>query len=333
MKIQKIHLLVVFLLLIAFSVYVLRPSIYPLSHYEYATAPSSEQNANIQVALGCNPKKSGVCKALKNSGALQAHIDYIADLERERDLNKNEQQTRGAIEVSKVEDPSAKIGLLQTQINLLEKNLTERTNRTIDTQIKRVDAKIDAALMAIDELLDEDGNILVDKIQNTDLGIRIKEVIAQDRGSELVGLRADIDTNKESINTNKADRSTELKTLNETINTNKTQHSSNLNTLSEIINKKINEYQNTNAVELSTLGDAIDNTNDNIQAANSDIKSVQAELEGVDLEQLTYYVGNNIVQIADLSKTVATIIPYTEFRDDLRDTYRQQYLSHLDTEH
>ena len=315
MKIQKLHLLVVFLLLIVFSVYVLRPSIYPSSYYEYATQPTQEQHDDINVALGCNRKKSGVCKTLLDSGALQSYKAYVEDLE---EINKQLGEANSnsdAVDISTSEDTSAKIGLLQTQIKLLNKTLTDRMNQSITTQIRRVDSKINAALIAINELLDEDGNILVDKIQNTELSNRIKEVIAEDRGSELIGLRSDIDTNEGTIDKNKTDQSTDL------------------NTLSQLINARISEYQNTNTAELSNLGKEIKTTNNNVISANSDIASVQAELEGVDLAQLTYYVGNNIVDIADISRTVATIIPYTEFRDDLRDTYRQQYLSHLDTEH
>ena len=65
MKIQKIHLLVVFLLLIVFSVYVLRPSIYPLSYYEYLENKLDDnQIKNIEDALTCNPKKNKVCAQL-----------------------------------------------------------------------------------------------------------------------------------------------------------------------------------------------------------------------------------------------------------------------------
>ena len=319
MKIQKIHLLVVFLLLIVFSVYVLRPSIYPLSYYEYLENKLDDnQIKNIEDALTCNPKKNKVCAQLKGAGsgdALQAHLNYMRELEIENAELQEAAISNDSVNVSTTEDTSAKIGLLQTQINLQDQNLTKRFNQSINRQIRRVDGKINAALVAIDELLDEDGNILVDKIQNTDLGNKIKEVVAQDRGPELLKLRTDIDENIK------------------TIDSNKTQQSSALSTLRESINNKINEYRNTNAAELSNIGKEIDDTNNSIQAANSDIASVQAELEGVDLEQLTYYVGNNIVDIADISITIATIIPYTEFRDDLRDTYREQYLQHLETEH
>ncbi len=69
------------------------------------------------------------------------------------------------------------------------------------------------------------------------------------------------------------------------------------------------------------------------EIGNVDIKALDNKIGDVNLAQLTDIVGNNISAINDMSNTIATIIPYTEFRDDLRDTYREQYLQHLDTEH
>ena len=311
MKIQKIHLLVVFLLLIVFSVYVLRPSIYPSSYYEYYAGADKDRDY-LQTVLDMNCNKNKFCRDLQ--GPIERQLAQIGLYKSKIDQLEGEPDNEH-IAIDDVEDTTAALGLLQTQVQNLEKILTDRFNHTIDAKLDLVYNNINGIKTTLYNVVDENGNVIVDKIHNTDLSNRIKEVIAEDRGSELVGLRADIDTNEGTIDKNKTDQSTEL------------------NTLSQLINARISEYQNTNTAELSTLGDAIDNTKDNIQAANSDIKSVQAELEGVDLEQLTYYVGNNIVQIADISRTVATIIPYTEFRDDLRDTYRQQYLSHLETEH
>lgn len=315
MKIQKIHLLVVFLLLIVFSVYVLRPSIYPSSYYEHLTQEEKDTAAlKSLTTINCGKNKFCTDMQTKLNAPLNRKLNQI-NLQQRKITQLESEPTQEHLKVDNVGDTTAALGLLQTQVQNLEKILTDRFNHSIESELKPRDDEINSLKLSLYNILDENSNVSVDKIQYTELSNRIKEVIAEDRESELSELRTDINQNKE------------------TINTNKTQHSSNLNTLSEMINKKINEYQNTNIAELSNLGKEIKTTNSNVTSANSDIASVQAELEGVDLEQLTYYVGNNIVDIADISRTIATIIPYTEFRDDLRDTYREQYLQHLETEH
>ncbi len=47
------------------------------------------------------------------------------------------------------------------------------------------------------------------------------------------------------------------------------------------------------------------------------------------MTQLANIVDNNKIVINDMSNTIDEIIPYTKFRDDLRNRYRHQYYKHL----
>lgn len=293
MKLHKIQLLVVFLLLIALSVYVLRPSVYPWPVYEFKR--SKKHRRENRRLLDENIKLAKMIKALEGEPD-KAHL-----------------------KIDEVSDTTAAIGLLQSQVDNSEQLLTTRMNTTIENELAPLVTRIEELESVFDSYIDESGNIYVNTIHDIDLSNKIKDVMQ----TNISGLETNINTNKESIGTNKES----IETNKGYIETNKNERISALSALRTYIEELIRDI-NTKVTGNSSNVAKVTN-----EIGNVDIKALDNKIGDVNLAQLTDIVGNNISAINDMSNTIATIIPYTEFRDDLRDTYREQYLQHLDTEH
>ena len=293
MKLQKIQLLVVFLLLIVLSVFALRPSIYPWSVYEFKRSQSQKRER-------------------------RAMMDKIEVLEKTiQELQSEPDSTH--LNIDDVSDTTAAIGLLQSQVDNAEQLLTNRMNTSIKSELAPLRSRIEELESVFDSYIDESGNIFVNSIHDIDLSNKIKNVMQ----SSISGLETNINTNKESIETNKKS----IETNKGSIETNKSERTSALASLRSYIEELIRDI---NAKVTGNTSNVAMVTN---EIGNVDIQELDDKIGDVDLAQLTDIVGNNITAINDMSNTIATIIPYTEFRDDLRDTYREQYLQHLETEH
>lgn len=293
MKLHKIQLLVVFLLLIALSVYVLRPSVYPWPVYEFKR---SKKQRRIERQL--RDEKAILEKRIK---ALEGEPD------------------KAHLKIDEVSDTTAAIGLLQSQVDNSEQLLTTRMNTTIENELAPLVTRIEELESVFDSYIDESGNIYVNTIHDIDLSNKIKDVMQ----TNISGLETNINTNKESIGTNKDS----IVTNKGYIETNKNERISALSALRTYIEELIRD------INTKVTGNASNVAKVTNEIGNVDIKALDNKIGDVNLAQLTDIVGNNISAINDMSNTIATIIPYTEFRDDLRDTYREQYLQHLDTEH
>lgn len=300
MKLHKIQLLVVFLLLIALSVYVLRPSVYPWPVYEFKR---SKKQRRIERQL--RDEKAILEKRIK---ALEGEPD------------------KAHLKIDEVSDTTAAIGLLQSQVDNSEQLLTTRMNTTIENELAPLVTRIEELESVFDSYIDESGNIYVNTIHDIDLSNKIKDVMQ----TNISGLETNINTNKESIGTNKDSIGTNkdsIETNKGYIETNKNERISALSALRTYIEELIRD------INTKVTGNASNVAKVTNEIGNVDIKALDNKIGDVNLAQLTDIVGNNISAINDMSNTIATIIPYTEFRDDLRDTYREQYLQHLDTEH
>ena len=289
MKLHKIQLLVVFLLLIALSVYVLRPSVYPWLVYEGFLKTKSKKQRRTEQKLR----------------------DEIAILE-ERIKSLEGEPDQSHLNIDDVSDTTAAIGLLQSQVDSSEQVLTTRMNTAIEAEITPLVNRIDELTTLWDSYIDESGNLYVNNIHDIELSNKIKDVMQ----TSISGLETSIDINKQSIETNKG-----------YIENNKHKRKkalSDLRTYVEGLIRGTNTQVNSNASNVAKVTNEI---------GNVDIKALNDKIGDVNIAQLTDIVGNNISAINDMSNTIATIIPYTEFRDDLRDTYREQYFQHLDTEH
>jgi len=296
MKLHKIQLLVVFLLIIALSVYVLRPSVYPWLVYE-----------------GFLKKKSK--KQRRTENKLRDEIAILE--ERIRILEGEPDQSH--LNIDDVSDTTAAIGLLQSQVDSSEQVLTTRMNNAIEAEITPLVNRIDELTTLWDSYIDESGNLYVNNIRDIELSNKIKDVMQ----TSISGLETNVGINKDNIETNKQS----IETNKGYIETNKNERISALSALRTYVEGLIrgtNTQVNSNASNVAKVTNEI---------GNVDIKALDEKIGDVNLAQLTDIVGNNISAINDMSNTIATIIPYTEFRDDLRDTYREQYFQHLDTEH
>ena len=172
MKIQKKQLLVVFLLLIALSVFVLRPSIYPLTVYEFKKSKKQKRKERKM--------RDEILKKARKIKALEGEPD------------------KAHLKIDKVSDTTAAIGLLQSQVDNVEQLLTTRTNTTIENELAPLVTRIEELESDFDSYIDESGNIIVNTIHDPDLRNKIKTVM----DSELSVLKQKIDSNKNNINSN-----------------------------------------------------------------------------------------------------------------------------------